>query len=271
MAASAPAPAAPVKITPERAQSVAWLQKNRPAGYEAKWFQHRYGVVPPEVEHQVFSALSGDLRVLYLRAASESDRQKLWGGLFADRTPNQAVASKGEILIWVIGKQDALRGKALELLQPDKTAAEPTGLEWLIMELPREIPGLAFYDEQFLELLAPLEARVGLRLRGVYQVVHQLRAPVGIGRRIAQVEFWIPQEPKHLPDLVKALDATKTDEHAVLSGRGAAVVTVTRTDEATRILLDQLQGKGYHLESRVPSFASPSPTRPATPPKPPGR
>lgn len=244
-----------VRITPELAEKAVWLPLKLPPDYSAGWFEKRYGITAPAVERQALTGLSGSLRIYYVRAASESDQQKLWKGLEADRTANQSLARKGDTLIWIVARQEPLRIKALNLLQPDQTATAPTGLEWLNTELGHEIPGLVFYDEQFLDLIIPLEERAGVPLRGVYQIVYDLKQRTGPGPKLAQVEFWLPKDPKQLPELVKALDYGKTREQTILSGKNAAVVTITRTDDATRILLDQLKGKGYRVESRVPSFA----------------
>ena len=250
--------AASVSVSPEQAQSATFLLKKWKADYGPEWFQSRYGIAAPVVDFQGFSALSGSLRIYYLRTASRSDQQKLWKGLDADRTMNQALARKGDTVLWILAKQDPLRAKALELLQPDETATVPTGLEWAKTELGKSVPGLAFYNEQFLDSLLSAETRAGASLRGVYQVVYDLQSRVPPGRKLAQVEYWFPRDSKQLPELVKALDSSKTGEQTVLSGKNVAIVTITRTDEATKILLDQLKAKGYRVESRVPSFATAS-------------
>jgi hypothetical protein len=222
----------------------------------------RYRIRPPAVEQQLLLASSGLVEVLCLNASDPNDQERLWKGLVADRSPVQAVGRKGPLILWVRSPREKLLTTAVELLGLNEVARGPSPLEWLTTILPRDIPGLWFYQSQFLYAISGLEAKVGGPVRSVYQATYQIVANLPPGLKIAQAEFWVPRRDSELDALAESLVKTRTSEHTILAGKGVAIRLTTRTDTATRILLEVLTTQGFKLWSPVPVFSS----RPSAPP-----
>jgi hypothetical protein len=147
-----------------------------------------------------------------------------------------------------------LRRKVVALIKPTREAPARSDLDWLPAEMPHEIPGIVYVYARFLTQLPDLEARVsGVALRAVYQASYTLPRSFG-PRGLAQADFWVPRDQAQVGALVRALDGHKTGEQTIMSGKGVAVLVSTRTNQATKILVDFLTQRGYKLESRVATF-----------------
>jgi hypothetical protein len=242
----------------------------RKTPYTASWFAGRYEVAPPSLEVQSFATENEPVDVYYLQTGSPRDREKLWKGLAHDLAPNQALAQKNNVLVWIVCPDRAKLERVLQWIQPSVTATSSESLDWVLHELPHEFPKLLFSYSAILPDLTLFESRVsGLPLRMVYQMSY---ATKGLRFRysLAQVDFWVPCDKKELGQLVEILDQKRTDEQTVFSGKGLVAVVTARNPEGNRILVDELTKLGYRRESRprTPVPLSPTPVQHRTPAEP---
>ena len=258
----------PTRIDPETARSAGWMtDAQRKSPYTASWFAKRYGVPPSSLEIQSFATENEPVDIHYLRTENARDREELWKGLVQDLAPNQAVAQKDDVLVWVVCSQREKQDRVLQWIQPNVRATASESLDWVLAELPRQIPKLRFSYSAILPDLILFENRVsGLPLRMVYQISY---ATAGLAFRysLAQVDFWIPRDTKRIGELVEILEQKRTDEQTVFSGKGVVAVITARNPQGNGVLVEQLTRLGYRRESKpsTPVPLSPTPTQHQTP------
>lgn len=222
-------------------------------GFSADWFARRYAVAVPALESARLANPAGSADIYALKP-SPQDAARLWSGLEADLAPNEVLVEKRGVIGLVISPDNGLRQRIIGLIKPTRQAPARSDLDWLTAEMPRDIPGLVNVYARFLTQLPVLEARVdGVGLRAVYQASYTLPRSFGPSG-LAQADFWVPRDPAQVGGLVRALDGHKTGEQTIMSGKGVAVLVSTRTNQATKILVDFLTQKRYKLESRVATF-----------------
>jgi hypothetical protein len=270
-AALTPASVSPPYIDPQTARSAGWrIDVGRKTPYTASWFATRYQVAPPTLEVQTFATEDEPVDVYYLRTESARDREKLWTGLAHDLAPNQALAQKDNVLVWIVCSNRTKLDRVLQWIQPSAAGTPSESLDWVLHELPHESPELAFSYSAILPDLTLFEGRVsGLPLRMVYQVSYATKG-LRFRHSLAQVDFWVPCDEGKLGQLVEILDQKRTDEQTVFSGKGLVAVVTARSPEGNRILVDELTKLGYRRESRprTPVPLSPTPVQHRTPAEP---
>jgi hypothetical protein len=270
LTAEPPVPAS-IKVSPEAASTAGWWPTASPSPFRPEWFAARYGVGPPVVEAQRYTGLRGRVDVHYVCPANAADLDRLWAGLSRDLAPNQALGRTRQVIVLVVSEDAEYREMPLAKLTPLERAAATGDLDWLPAEVPNDVPGLRHSYTRFLPDLPELERRAGGHgLRAVYQTSFEVAIPgVRTRRNLAQVDFWVPRDAASSPALATILAKDRQAGQSVLTGRGAVAVVTAWNEPGQKILLDLLAARGW--ASLVVATPGGDPTRPATPPKPPGR